>query len=217
LKPTRIEIMKTLLAFFLLSISGLAFASESCTYLIKNNRGMEVQSITRSSYSKEAACGQANYDCSSKISEINSQGRSRDLICVLDSEINVPPIPPSSMVMCSTDLLDFFGQAIRTFSASGWTMYEACRQSEEFCRYELSRGNSNGYRCVTRGNGNPPREKTESCQVSRFDPAGFFIQSYFATATGPVHSDVKGEACQRAYQSCSFELRGRQTCRIDGR
>jgi hypothetical protein len=27
---------------------------------------------------------------------------------------------------------------------------------------------------------------------------------------------VKDQACRRAFEQCSYELRGRQTCRIDG-
>ncbi len=135
-------------------------------------------------------------------------------------QIDVPPIPPTSVTaMCTTDLVDYYGNTVRSFTGSGWDNYDACRQSEEFCQYELQRHNTYGYRCVTRGGGRPPqppRETTESCQASRFDPAGYFIESYFATATGPYHMNVKEQACRRAYETCSRELRGRQTCRIDG-
>lgn len=139
------------------------------------------------------------------------------------NDIDVPPIPPTSInVMCTTDLQDYYGNTVRSFSGNGYDYYEACRQSEEFCRYALQRGDSVGYRCVTRGSGGgypnprPPQQKTEQCRASRFDPAGYFIESYFASATGPYNSNVKDQACRRAFEQCSYELRGRQTCRIDG-
>ncbi len=140
-------------------------------------------------------------------------------------DVDVPPIPPTAInVMCTTDLEDYYGNVIRSFSGNGYDYNQACRQSEEFCRYELQRHDTVGYRCVTRGGGyprppqppRPPQQKTESCRASRFDPAGYFIESYFASATGPYNSDVRGEACRRAYQQCTYEIRGRQTCRIDG-
>ncbi|MBC7714258.1 MAG: hypothetical protein H7177_13020 [Rhizobacter sp.] len=135
--------------------------------------------------------------------------------------INVPPIPPTStQAMCTTDLIDLYGNVVRSFSGNGYDQYEACRQSEQFCDYELQRY-ENGFRCETRGGGyprppRPPQQTTEQCRASRFDPAGFFIQSYYGQATGPWGSNVKDQACRQALQQCSYDLRGRQTCRIDG-
>ena len=136
--------------------------------------------------------------------------------------INVPPIPPTIFhTMCTTDLVDSYGSIVRSFSGTGYDMYEACRQSDEFCRYELQRHDSYGYQCVTR-NGNypqpprPPQQTTEQCRASRFDPAGYYIESYFATVTGPWNTNVKEEACREAYEQCTYDIRGRQTCRIDG-
>ncbi|MBC7429560.1 MAG: hypothetical protein H7336_13165 [Bacteriovorax sp.] len=133
--------------------------------------------------------------------------------------INVPPIPPTSMqAFCTTDLIDSYGSIVRSFSGNGHDMNEACRQSEQFCRYELQRHDTYGYRCVTGGGSypRPPQQTTEQCRASRFDPAGFFIESYYGQATGPWGSNVKDQACRNAYQQCSYDLRGRQTCRIDG-
>jgi hypothetical protein len=136
--------------------------------------------------------------------------------------INVPPIPPTAVrTMCITDLVDSYGSIVRSFSGNGYDMNEACRQSDQFCRYELQRHDTYGYRCLTRNGGypqppRPPQQTTEQCQVSRLDPAGFFIQSYYGTATGPWGSNVKDQACRNAYQACSYDLRGRQTCRVDG-
>ena len=89
---------------------------------------------------------------------------------------------------------------------------------------ELARADTFGSTCVNRGlidNRNDPyppspypRTKTESCSVSRLDPAGMFIQSYNETETGPIDSDVRGQACREALDECSREIRGRQTCNI---
>lgn len=59
----------------------------------------------------------------------------------------------------------------------------------------------------------PPRVVTESCSVTRYDPAGFVVQTHNATATGPVHTDVRGQACDRAMMDCRRNLKGRQSCR----
>ncbi len=136
---------------------------------------------------------------------------------------NRPPVPPSSSAICTTDLVDYYNSYIRSFTGYGQNYRQACAQSEQFCNDELYRNNSNGRRCVTRGSngggGYPypnPRDVTENCRATRYDPSGYFIQSYNQTASGPIYSDVKGEACRRAYNQCTYELRGRQTCRIEG-
>jgi hypothetical protein len=51
----------------------------------------------------------------------------------------------------------------------------------------------------------PPRE--ELCTVSRFDPAGMFIQSYRGTGRS------SGDACVVAQNMCQREIKGRQYCR----
>ena len=139
------------------------------------------------------------------------------------NDVDVPPIPPSAVnVMCTTELQDYYGNAVRSFTGRGYSYNEACRQSEEFCRYELQRGNTIGVRCVTRGGGGgypnprPPQQQTEQCRASRINPSGTLAQTYYATATGPYNSNVKDVACRRAYDDCLRDLLVRQTCRIDG-
>lgn len=218
--------MKALLGLFLLSIAGMSFAGETCTYVIKDRYGYEYENHTRySSYSRDAACSDASWACSTALSNARAQGRYYDANCEMkyDGPNNPrPPYPPTTVVSCTTDLVDWYGSIIRSFSGTGYNQSEACRQSDQFCQYELQRGDSNGRRCVTRGNGGggypnpprPPRETTESCTANRYDPAGFFIQSYNASHTGPVGTDVRGQACRKAIDYCSREIRGRQTCRL---
>lgn len=219
--------MKTLLALILLSVASASFASDSCTFSIKDRYGYEYETHTRISYNQQAACSDADYACRVAISDGQRNGRYMDAYCEQKSVItpNRPPLPPTSTTMCSTDLVDYYGGIVRSFTGYGQTQWEACNQSEQFCNYELSRDTSRGYRCVTRnGNGypnpypqpRPPRDQTETCKASRFDPAGYYIESYIQSYTGPYGSDVKGEACRRAYQQCNYEIRGRQTCRIEG-
>ena len=137
--------------------------------------------------------------------------------------INRPPVPPSYTILCSTDLLDYYNSVVRSFTGYGQNMRQACAQSEQMCDNALYSNNTRGVRCITRGsNGNGgggypyPNEITETCRATRYDPYGFFIQSYNQWYTGPIYSDVKGEACRRAYNQCAYELIGRQTCRIEG-
>lgn len=231
--------IKTLFALLALSFS-LAASAEICTAVIQDSRGYEWETFTRSSYSMPAACDQAQYDCNSALSWARSQGRYYDAQCVLKWQNDPGPWPnpypnpypnpnpnpnpypnpgPGRDLMCQTDLVDIYGRVVRSFTALGPNEPSACAQSDNFCKSELSRNDSYGSRCVTRGIVNrpgpvPPRMKTESCTANRYDPAGMFIQSYMASATGPWDSDVRGAACRQAYNDCSRDLRGRQTCQI---
>lgn len=229
--------MKTLFALLFLATAFTAQA-ETCTSVIKDSRGYEWESFTRSSYSQASACDQATYDCNQALSWARSQGRYYDAQCVLKwqndpypnpypSPYPTPnpnpypvPTPGPGAYICQTDLVDYYGGIVRSFTAPGSSEYEACNQSDTFCKSELARRDSYGSRCVTRGLINrrpgpvPPRTRTESCTANRYDPAGVFIQSYMASATGPIDSDVRGAACRQAYNDCSRDLRGRQTCQI---
>lgn len=216
--------MKTLLALFLITVANASFAVDSCTSVIKDRYGYNYETHTRVSYSKQAACSDADYACRMAISEGERNGKYLDSFCEVQDNIgtpNRPPYPPSSTMTCTTDIVDYYNVRIRSFTGSGQTLRQACSQSEEFCHYELSRNTGRGWRCQTRqGNGGgyprPPREVTETCRASRFDPAGYFIESYLQSHRGPINSNVKGEACRKAYTQCTYEIRGRQTCRIDG-
>jgi len=222
--------MKTLLALFLMSVSTVSFAIDSCSYVIKDRYGYQYETHTRMAYGKYAACSDADYACRSALSEGQRQGKYMDAFCEENDGVitpNRPPLPPTSTITCTTDIVDYWDVSIRSFTGYGQTIGQACAQSEEFCNYELSRNTTRGWRCQTRGtNGGgypnpypqprPPRNVTETCRASRFDPAGYYVQSYIQTHTGPEHTDVKGEACRKAYSQCTYEIRGRQTCRIDG-
>jgi hypothetical protein len=226
--------MKAVMALFLLGVSTFASA-EICTSVIKDRYGYEYESYTRSSYSQQAACDQASYDCQQALSYAQSTGRYYDAQCVLKFDNPVPnpypnpyppypgpnPYPNPQGVVCQTDLVDYYGRLVRSFTAPGQGQYDACNASDNFCKAELARNDSYGARCVTRGlidNRNDPRPpsrtRTEQCTANRYDPAGMFIQSYTQTATGPINSDVRGQACSYALNDCNRDLRGRQTCQI---
>lgn len=214
--------LKTILALAIMAFANFALATESCTYSIKDRYGFEYETLTRYSYSRESACSDADFACRQAIAEGQRYGRYYDAHCEEKYDAPRPPMPPGRDLICTTDLVDYYGSIVRSFSGRGRTEYEACAQSDEFCKYELSRHDTRGSRCLTRGiNGRPgpgpgplpPRVKTESCTATRFDPQGITIENYFASHTGPVHSDVRGEACRIALNYCSQELRGRQFCR----
>ena len=248
--------MEKLLVLFLMTFASAAFANNSCTYVMKDRYGSEIQTFTRDSYSGQSACSDADYSCRVAMSDAQRNGNYRDVYCeqkrdgisiggisiggiggisiggiggsggiTIGRDPNRPPNPPSSATSCRTDMVDYYNTLIRSFTGYGQNQRQACAQSEEFCNYELYRNNSNGRRCITRstnGGGGypypqptPPRQVTENCRATRYDPSGYFIQSYNQTYTGPIYSDVKGEACRRAYNQCSYELKGRQTCRIE--
>lgn len=217
--------MKTALVFCALFFSSLVSA-ETCTSVIRDRSGYEWETFTRTSYSQQAACDQAIYDCHGALSFGQSVGRYYNAFCEISSGPIEPqptpaPYPDHNPIVCRTDLVDIYNQIVRIFSAPGASEFDACNNSDRFCKYELSRNSNYGFRCITRGligNRNEPRmperTRTEQCSVNRLDPAGMFIQNYIAFATGPINSDVRGEACRSAYNQCSMQLRGRQTCNI---
>jgi hypothetical protein len=213
--------MKILLTFFLLSLASISFSAESCSFAVKDRYGYEYETVTRASYSAQGACSDAEYACRELISDAQARGRYLDANCAQKSGpvISRPPEPPSAMGRCTTDLVNYYNTVVRSFTASGRTQMEACNESARQCKIELSRQENYGSRCVPRTGGQtpprPPRQTTESCTARRYDPAGYFIQSYLATYTGPTGSDVKGEACRRAFDTCSYDIKGRQTCRIE--
>jgi hypothetical protein len=215
--------MKNLLALILLTFSTFASA-EFCTTAIRDQfTQYEYQSFMRSSYSHDDACFQAMSDCRAALNDAQSQGRYYNANCVFTNNQPPPPRPPQ-MLMCRTDLLDFWGRTIRQFTGQGRDEYSACRQSDEICKMELARGTSNAVSCMNRGiiggGDQYPRPRPpviiEECRASRLDPAGMFVETYLGRAEGPRGTDVKGEACRDAMNACSRELVGRQTCNIQG-
>jgi hypothetical protein len=214
--------MKLFILIFLVALSSASYA-ETCTANLKDRYGITIQSFFESSYSRESACSEAMYQCNRLLSDANSSGRYYDHRCELESTYDPNPYPnpwPTENFICQTDLIDQYNRILRSFTGRGRTEWDACGQSDSFCRDELYRNTSWGLRCVTRRNPNPnpgpnprpPRTKTEQCEARRFDPAGMFIQSYLAWATGPIHTDVRREACERAMSECHRDLKGRQFC-----
>jgi hypothetical protein len=204
--------MKKIFALLLFSLSTLASA-EICTAVIKDmQNGYEYESFTRQGYSMPAACDQASYECNDALSRAQSYGRYYGAQCI----VKFNPNPYPRQVVCQTDMVNQWNETQRIFTAPGQSPSDACYQSDSLCKMALARSGGFGYRCVNQGiiNDRPNRTKTENCTVNRLDPAGMFIQSYFATATGPIFSDVKGQACNRAMNDCSYQLRGRQFCQI---
>lgn len=216
---------KFLLGLFFI-FASVAAQAESCDAIIRDRSGYELERYSATSYSRDAACSEAMYQCNRSLSDARSNGRYYDANCevapIFYPNPNPYPNPYPSQHICQTDLVDQYGRIVRSFSGYGRTDYEACNESERFCKEELYRGNGYGMRCVTRDGRNPnpgpipPRNRTESCSAVRLDPAGMFIQSYYGTASGPYNTDVKGEACRQALWSCQRDLKGRQTCNIQG-
>lgn len=217
--------MKVLIALILLSISTFASA-EYCTSVIKDQySGYEYENFTRWSYSRDDACYQAISECRQALYDAQSRGRYYNANCVIVGGAPTPTPPPRQSLICKTDLVDVFGNTIRQFTAPGYNEYEACRQSDEFCKMELARGRNNSMRCINRGiiNGRDPYPRPnprpdiifEECRVSRLDPAGRFVEGYLGRAQGPRGTDVKGAACREAINQCSRDLVGRQTCNFE--
>jgi len=206
------------LALVFLSFQSLA---EVCSVQLADRFGNVAQVFTESGYTRFAACDEANYQCNRALSDGRVNGRYYDHFCQEIAGTNYPPIPtpptPPRMETCTTDLLDQFGRIVRTFTGNGRSQYDACMESDRFCYDQLNRRTSMGVQCVRR-NGYPTpvpppnRNRTETCQFNRYDPAGFLIQTYVRHATGPIHIDVKGEACRHAQYDCQRDLKGRQYC-----
>lgn len=221
--------IKNILVIMLLAISTKIAMAETCSAVIKDRYNSTIDRYTESSYSKEAACDQAMYQCNRALSDARSQGRMYDANCEIESIFNPAPNPypnpyptpwPSTF-RCTSDLVDQWNRVIRSFESEANSEWEACRNSESICNQERNRYPGYGVQCITRRGGEGPRPiptpgriKTESCEVGRFDPAGRYIQSYFAQASGPLYEDVKSRACNEARFSCERELRGRQYCNI---
>lgn len=233
------EIMKKILLGIISLCSFSVLADYSCTATIKDN-GMSRETFTRYSYTQSAACDTARFDCNNFLSDMQSRGYYRNAYCLADRNDypdypdypnpdypNPYPFPypndprPPARVTCQTDLVDYWGQTIRTFSGNGRSEWEACEESDRFCREALNRGTSNGRNCVRRYGPNPgpgPRPPqdpwiTAECRVQRLDPAGWLVQEYTASKSGPRSSNPRYEACREAERRCSYDLRGRQSCR----
>lgn len=210
--------MKFIAALFLLCLSQIALAEISCNVTMisqYNNQTYETHTGYATTYDR--ACREAFDNCHASISLGQTYGRYYDAICISGGGSTPrPPYPPAELT-CRTDLLYYNGTFVRSFNGTGRTAREACQESDRLCSYMTQ--TNNGMYCQNRGiqnGGNYPRPPvrmiTEYCQAERFDPAGHFIESYNASHTGPERTDVRGEACRKAYQTCSMYLRGSQYC-----
>ena len=206
--------MKTLVIFLLMAISGLVSA-EVCTSVIKDRRGYEWETFTRSSYSQQSACDFAIYECNGALSYDQSMGKYYDAFCEIKYD---RPIPPPPIVVCQTDLVDPIGGIITSYKAQGIDAWQACTSSDNTCKSALSKMGKFGFRCINKGLINDPRQptgnRTEQCFVNRQDYNGSILQTYYGTARGPYNSDVYGEACRQALNICIPELRAGQNCII---
>ena len=207
--------MKTLLIFLLMAISGIVSA-HTCTSVIKDRRGYEWQTFIRSSYSDHTACDLAMYDCNGALSYGQSMGRYYDAFCEIKYD---RPIPTPTIVVCQTDLVDPLGGVIASYKEQGMDAWQACRSSDNTCNSALSRMGRFGFRCFNKGLVNDPRQpngdRTEQCLVYRQNYYNVSVlQTYMGTATGPYNSDVYGEACRQALNTCVQQLRAGQNCNI---
>lgn len=87
--------MKTLIALCIL-LFGTALRAEICTVVIRNQYGDELDTFTRVSYSLDAACDDARWDCNRELSEEQSEGRYYDAYCsIKDITPSYPPRYPA--------------------------------------------------------------------------------------------------------------------------
>lgn len=216
--------MKTLLALLVFSIASIASA-ESCSFAVKDRYGFEYETVSRIGYDVGSACSDAEYSCRVILNNAQARGKYLDANCAMvrgGGFPNRPPDAPTAIARCTTDMVNYYNSVVRSFTANGRTQEDACMESARQCKIELVRQDNYGHRCVRRGAGGggnipprPPRETTASCQARRFDPAGHFIESYVASARGPIGTNVKEQACRKAYNDCSYDLKGRQYCTVE--
>jgi hypothetical protein len=83
--------MKKVIGAMLFLVSSLSFA-ETCTEVMRDRNGYEVQRFTRYAYSYYAACDEARYDCTNDMSERSVRGQ-WGLNC---SELNTNTYPTPS-------------------------------------------------------------------------------------------------------------------------
>ena len=215
--------MKTFLALIIFSIAGFASA-ENCSFAVKDRYGYEYETVSRIGYSSSSACSDAEYACKVILNNAQARGKYLDANCALVRSPgfpNRPPDAPTAIARCTTDMVNYYNSVVRSFTANGRTQEDACMESARQCKIEMARQENYGHRCVRRGTGGGgnipprPRETTESCQARRFDPAGRFIEAYRASHTGPIGTNVKEQACRKAYNSCSYDLKGTQYCTVE--
>lgn len=84
--------MKVLIAFLVLLIANIASA-DICRVAIVDQYGYEYDNFIRSSYSTNAACDDATWDCRQKLSEYQSYGRLYNAICRIKEITPTYPSP----------------------------------------------------------------------------------------------------------------------------
>lgn len=211
--------MKTLFILIAVFTTTETFA-ETCSAVIKNlKNNQEFETITRTSYSSQAACDLANHDCRERLSIANSEGKYLNAECVVKTpETTPPPTPPSSITVCLTGLFDFYYRELKSYAAPGVNNIDACNNSYNFCIADLSHfPNNYGYRCMVKGildTSSNPQTKSAECSAVRLDNNGTFIQNYVSKAIGSIDSDVKSIACQQSLDACTRDLKDKQACTI---
>ena len=86
--------MKTALAFLVLLFSAIVSA-ETCTVVIRDQYGYDYDSFISTSYSTNAACDDASWNCRQRLSDYQSYGRYYNAFCTIrDVTSSYPPSYP---------------------------------------------------------------------------------------------------------------------------
>lgn len=144
--------MKVLIGLFLLMIASTGMASSvSCTYSIVDTSGTEKVTFTRSSYAIVNACENASQACFTELSKRKDNGVDKYSVCELKADDNLPnrpPFPPSSIVTCVSDLIDYDHRVARSYTGSGKNTQDACLEAERLCQSALmNRDVAEGFFC----------------------------------------------------------------------
>ena len=132
--------------FSLIILFSSVARAENCTSVIKDTKThQEYEIFTRTSYSTQAACDTARFDCNTILFQSKAQGKYQNAECIVKS------MPASNVVVCLTDMYDFMARFIRTFVAPGVNSIDSCNNSYNFCQFEAMRFPNYGLRCIVRG------------------------------------------------------------------
>lgn len=85
--------MKTTIIFLTLLFSSIVSA-EICTVGMRGPNGNIYNTFVRSSYSMNAACDSALWDCQQMLSEYRSLGNHYNSYCEVILTLPIPPFPP---------------------------------------------------------------------------------------------------------------------------
>jgi hypothetical protein len=86
--------MKTTIIFLVLLFSTTVHA-DVCSVAIRDRNGFDALIFTRSSYSINAACDNAHWDCLQKLSDLQSRGFHYNSFCTITLvPLPIPPVYP---------------------------------------------------------------------------------------------------------------------------